>query len=47
MTERKPTGQSFESWVDKQIREAAERGELADLPGAGRPLPHRPHTEQA
>ncbi|MFF3287100.1 DUF1992 domain-containing protein [Streptomyces sp. NPDC003023] len=39
MTERKPPGVSFESWVDKQIREAAERGEFRDLPGFGRPLP--------
>jgi hypothetical protein len=39
MTERKPPGVSFESWVDKQIREATERGEFEDLPGAGKPLP--------
>ncbi|GAB3497444.1 DUF1992 domain-containing protein [Amycolatopsis cihanbeyliensis] len=39
MTERKPAGMSFESWVDKQIREATERGELDNLPGAGKPLP--------
>ncbi|MEU0370674.1 DUF1992 domain-containing protein [Streptomyces sp. NPDC006283] len=39
MTERKPPGVSFESWVDKQIREATERGEFQDLPGFGRPLP--------
>lgn len=39
MTERKPPGVAFESWVDRQIREAAERGAFQDLPGAGRPLP--------
>ncbi|MGW7361472.1 DnaJ family domain-containing protein [Streptomyces sp. NPDC054802] len=39
MTERKPPGVSFESWVDKQIREATERGDFQDLPGFGRPLP--------
>jgi len=39
MTERKPPGVPFESWVDKQIREAEERGAFADLPGAGKPLP--------
>jgi hypothetical protein len=39
MTERKPPGVPFESWVDKQIREAESRGEFAQLPGAGRPLP--------
>ncbi|HEV7626444.1 MAG TPA: DUF1992 domain-containing protein [Streptomyces sp.] len=38
MTERKPPGISFESWVDRQIREAEERGAFADLPGAGKPL---------
>ncbi|MFT4010285.1 MAG: DUF1992 domain-containing protein [Nocardioidaceae bacterium] len=27
-----------EGWVDKQIREAYERGEFDDLPGAGKPL---------
>jgi hypothetical protein len=29
----------FESWIDKQIREAEERGEFDDLPSAGKPLP--------
>lgn len=28
----------YESLVDRQIREAQERGEFEDLPGAGRPL---------
>ncbi|HIZ98590.1 MAG TPA: DUF1992 domain-containing protein [Candidatus Janibacter merdipullorum] len=28
-----------EGWVERQIREATERGEFDDLPGAGRPLP--------
>lgn len=39
MTERKPLGVGFESWIDRQIREAAERGEFDDLPGAGKPIP--------
>ncbi|MEV6426203.1 DUF1992 domain-containing protein [Nocardia sp. NPDC051463] len=39
MTERKPLGISFESWIDKQIREATERGEFQNLPGAGKPIP--------
>lgn len=39
MTERKPRGVSFESWVDKQVREAEERGDFDDLPGTGKPLP--------
>ncbi|MQY14739.1 hypothetical protein SRB5_49150 [Streptomyces sp. RB5] len=39
MTERKPPSVSFESWVDRQIREATERGAFDDLPGKGKPLP--------
>ncbi|GAA0530718.1 DUF1992 domain-containing protein [Saccharopolyspora subtropica] len=39
MAERKPPGVTFESWVDRQIREAQERGEFDNLPGAGKPLP--------
>ncbi|MCG5211852.1 DnaJ family domain-containing protein [Streptosporangium soli] len=39
MTERKPPGVSFESFVDAQIREAMERGAFDDLPGAGKPIP--------
>ncbi|MFD0360173.1 DUF1992 domain-containing protein [Nocardia sp. GCM10030253] len=39
MTERKPLGVSFESWIDKQIREATERGEFENLRGAGQPIP--------
>lgn len=31
---------SYESWVDRQIREAQERGEFDDLPGSGKPLRH-------
>lgn len=38
MTERKPPGMRFETWIDKQIREAQERGEFDDLPGKGKPL---------
>ncbi|MGV9379198.1 DnaJ family domain-containing protein [Nonomuraea sp. NPDC003707] len=45
MTERKPLGMPFESWIDRQIREAQERGEFDDLPGAGKPLPDRPHDD--
>jgi hypothetical protein len=29
----------YESWVERQIREAIERGEFDNLPGAGRPIP--------
>lgn len=47
MTERKPTGVSFESWVDKQIREAEQRGDFSALPGFGKPMPglERPYDE--
>lgn len=31
-----------EDWVERQIRMAGERGELDNLPGAGKPLPKRP-----
>jgi hypothetical protein len=31
----------YESWIDKQIREAQERGEFDDLPGTGKPIPNR------
>ena len=47
MTERKPPGISFETWVERQIREATERGEFDNLPGAGKPIADldRPHDE--
>jgi len=41
MTERKPAGMSFESWVESQISRAAARGDFENLPGAGKPLPRR------
>jgi hypothetical protein len=47
MTERKPSGLGFESWVDKQVREAEARGDFDNLPGTGKPLPDTggPHDE--
>ncbi len=46
MTERKPAGMSFTSWIDQQISEAMERGEFDNLAGAGKPLPkHNDDTE--
>ncbi|MFH9662431.1 DUF1992 domain-containing protein [Streptomyces sp. NPDC017248] len=39
MTERKPPGVPFDSFVDKQIRDAQQRGEFDGLPGVGAPLP--------
>lgn len=41
MTDRKPKGMPVEHWVDHQIRKAQERGEMDNLPGAGKPLPKR------
>ena len=38
MTERKPQGMSFRSWVDQQVADAEARGVFQDLPGAGKPL---------
>jgi hypothetical protein len=40
MTERKPPGITFTSWIDQQISEAEERGLFDNLPGEGKPLPH-------
>lgn len=47
MTERKPLGMTFESWIDRQIRVAQERGDFNDLEGTGEPLPGagQPHDE--
>jgi hypothetical protein len=39
MTERKPPGVAFESWVDQQITDAMRRGDFDDLPLHGKPLP--------
>jgi hypothetical protein len=41
MTERKPAGTSWESWIEAQIRVAQEQGAFDNLPGAGKPLPDR------
>jgi len=47
MTERKPPGVTWDTWIDKQIREAEARGEFDNLPGKGKPLPDidRPRDE--
>jgi len=47
VTPRKPPGTSWESWIDRQIREAAERGEFENLPGTGKPIQDldKPHDE--
>ncbi|HEX3213893.1 MAG TPA: DUF1992 domain-containing protein [Actinomycetota bacterium] len=47
MSERKPPGVGFETWVERQIREATKRGEFDNLPGAGKPIEDldKPHDE--
>jgi len=47
MTERKPPGTSFTSWIDRQISAAEERGAFDNLPGAGQPLPKRSEADAA
>jgi Domain of unknown function (DUF1992) len=39
MTEQKPPGMAWDSWIEQQIREADEQGAFENLPGFGRPLP--------
>jgi hypothetical protein len=41
MTERKPQGMSFESWVEQQIRRAHDEGAFEGLSLTGKPLPRR------
>ena len=38
MTQRRPQGMNTGDWIERQIREAEQRGDFADLPGAGKPL---------
>jgi hypothetical protein len=47
MTEKKPPNVSWESWIDRQIRESMERGDFDNLPGSGEPIPDlaRPYDE--
>jgi hypothetical protein len=47
MTDRKPPGVSFETWVDRQVRSAEDRGEFENLPGKGKPIADldAPHDE--
>ncbi|MGH2690688.1 MAG: DUF1992 domain-containing protein [Actinomycetota bacterium] len=39
MTERKPEGVDWETWIERQIRESMERGDFENLPGLGKPIP--------
>jgi hypothetical protein len=45
MTERKPPGMSFETWVERQISRAQAEGQFDDLPGTGKPLPRRSEND--
>ena len=47
MTEQKPPKVSWESWIERKIREAMDRGEFDNLPGSGQPLADlaRPYDE--
>jgi hypothetical protein len=45
MTERKPPGMGFTSWIDQQVSEAQQRGAFDNLPGAGKPLPRRRESD--
>jgi len=47
MTERKPPGMSFETWVDHQISRSIERGDFEHLEGAGKPIPGLDRDETA
>jgi len=47
MTERKPPGMSFETWVGQQISQAMARGDFEQLPGAGKPLRNLDRDETA
>ena len=47
MTEKKPSGVSWETWIERKIRESMEQGEFDNLPGSGEPIPElaRPYDE--
>jgi Domain of unknown function (DUF1992) len=48
MTEdKKPPNVSWETWIERKIRESMEQGEFDNLPGSGQPIPElsRPYDE--
>jgi len=47
VTERKPPGATWESWIERQIEDGRRDGAFDDLPGHGRPIEDldRPHDE--
>ena len=46
-TQKKPPKITWESWVERKIRESMERGDFENLPGAGQPIADlaRPYDE--
>src|SRR5438093_13611269 len=38
MTQKKPPGKTWESFIEQQIREAMEEGAFDNLPGKGQPI---------
>jgi hypothetical protein len=47
MTERKPPGMPFRTWVDSQIARGMERGDFTAPEGTGKPLPRRSAADDA
>ena len=47
MAEQKPPKVSWESWIERKIREGMERGDFDNLPGQGQPIADldRPYDE--
>jgi hypothetical protein len=39
MTEQKPPGKSWRSWIEEQIQDAQREGQFDRLEGVGRPIP--------
>ena len=39
MSERKPFGITWNSWIDRQIEESRQRGDFDNLPGKGKAFP--------
>jgi Domain of unknown function (DUF1992) len=48
VSERKPPGVTWESWVERQIREGMDQGAFDKLEGAGKPIAglDEPHDEE-
>jgi hypothetical protein len=46
MTERRPAGLGYESWIDRQVGEAEKRGKFDGLSTAGKPLPNLGRSDE-